>query len=68
MISSKQIKKIGVGYLIKQKKAYTLSMIKKFLPFLALVSAGSYLSGRYDLWWVAVIYTGTLFWFFYIRK
>jgi hypothetical protein len=43
-------------------------MIKKFAPFLALVVAGSYLAGRYDLWWVAVIYIGALCWLFYLRK
>ena len=43
-------------------------MIKKFVPFLALVGAGSYLAGRYDLWWVAVIYSGVLYWLFFLRK
>jgi len=43
-------------------------MIKKFVPFLALVFAGSYLAGRYDLWWVAVIYSVALYWLFYLRK
>jgi hypothetical protein len=43
-------------------------MIKKFVPFLALISAGSYLAGRYDLWWVAVIYSGVLYWLFFLRK
>jgi hypothetical protein len=63
-----EIKQGGVGNSLNQKLAYALSMFKKFLPFLALVSVGSYLAGRYDLWWVAVIYSGTLFWLFYIRK
>ena len=45
-----------------------LSMIKKFVPFLALVFVGSYLAGRYDLWWVAVIYSGVLYWLFFLKK
>jgi hypothetical protein len=43
-------------------------MIKKFVLFLALVFAGSYLAGRYDLWWVAVIYSGALYWLFFLKK
>jgi len=43
-------------------------MIKKFVPFLALVFVGSYLAGRYDLWWVAVIYSGVLYWLFFLKK
>jgi hypothetical protein len=43
-------------------------MIKKFVPFIALVGAGSYLAGRYDLWWVAVIYSGALYWLFFLKK
>ena len=43
-------------------------MIKKFLPVIVLVTAGSYIAGRYDLWWVAIIYSGAIFWLFYIKK
>lgn len=51
-----------------KKWAYAKTMIKKYVPFIALVGAGSYLAGRYDLWWVAVIYSGALYWFFFIKK
>ena len=43
-------------------------MTKKFVLFFTLVFAGSYLAGRYDLWWVAIIYSGALYWFFFIKK
>jgi hypothetical protein len=43
-------------------------MIKKLIPLLVLVAIGSYLAGRYDLWWVAVIYSGALFWLFFRKR
>jgi len=53
---------------LTKNRAYAKSMIKKYVPLIALVGAGSYLAGRYDLWWVAVIYSGALYWFFFIKK
>jgi len=43
-------------------------MIKKLVPLLFLVFVGTYFAGRYDLWWVAVIYSGALSWLFFRKR
>jgi hypothetical protein len=43
-------------------------MAKKLLIVLTLVVPAAYMAGRYDLWWIAVIYSSAVFWLFYLKK